>query len=135
MEKEEKLATEELDELHNSDSDKEYRKLKLRLEDLQNGKKKRYTLIAGIFSVAFFSAISLMVYSDVYVITVSKIVYSIVIGVLLGFCMALYVYILFDLQESKIRRKMLEYEAEDIKEEVQDDIFENSIKMSYKYLD
>lgn len=30
---------------------------------------------------------------------------------------------------------MLEYETENIQSEVQEDIFENSIKMSYKYLD
>ena len=54
---------------------------------------------------------------------------------MIGILVAIYAYLMFELQENQIRRKMLEYEAEDIKEEVQEDVFENSIKMSYKYLD
>lgn len=62
-------------------------------------------------------------------------VFSIFLGILAGIAMGLYTSMIFEIQESKIRRRMLEYEVEDIQDEVKEDIFENSIKMSYKYLD
>ena len=39
------------------------------------------------------------------------------------------------MREGALRRKILEYEADNVQDEVIEDIFENSIKMSYKYLD
>ncbi len=114
--------------------EKEYRKLKLRLEDLHK-RKSRYSLLFGIFAAAFVGICFFISEIVSFQITTTKVVCSIIASVLAGIFMAIYAYLAFDLQENKMRRKMLEYEAEDIKAEVQEDVFENSIKMSYKYLD
>lgn len=58
----------------------------------------------------------------------------ILISVAFGWCCSLCVTIVFEMSENRIRRKMLAYEIENTQNEVEKDIFENSIKMSYKYL-
>ena len=78
-----------------------------------------------------------MVFTEtlLYKITGFIVLVSILGGVGLGVVVALYMIMMLEMRESVIRRKILEYEAENIQSEVQEDIFENSIKMSYKYLD
>lgn len=115
--------------------EREYRKLKIKLEDLHN-RKNRYSLLFGIFTAVLVGIIFFLYLGiDSYQITFFKVVCSVIVSVFIGICTAIYAYMTLDLKENTIRRKMLEYEAEDIKEEVQEDVFENSIKMSYKYLD
>lgn len=46
-----------------------------------------------------------------------------------------YLRLILEINESNIRSRINAYEAENIKDDVVEDIFENSIKMSYKYLD
>ena len=113
-----------------------YEELEIRLDELEGGKKRQYTIIAGLISFIL-GSILCYVFQGIwgYEKTVSEVAYSIIFGVLTGIVVSLCVYIKFDLEESSLRREMLEYKAEDIQKEVQDDLFENSIKMSYKYLD
>ncbi len=114
--------------------EKEYRKLKLRLEDLHK-RKSRYSILWGIFTGIFMGILFVLYEMALSQITVFRAICYIIVAVMIGILVAIYAYLMFELQENQIRRKMLEYEAEDIKEEVQEDVFENSIKMSYKYLD
>lgn len=118
-------------------SEKDYRKLKVRLEDVQRRKKGKLPLLLGLISSIFFSFMILMVFTEtlLYKITGFIVLVSILGGVGLGVVVALYMIMMLEMRESVIRRKILEYEAENIQSEVQEDIFENSIKMSYKYLD
>lgn len=127
---ENKFSEEELRE-------REYRKLKLRLEDVQKRKKGKLSLFMGLIASVFSSWLFLMFMYDNfnYQGGVSGLVYSVGLGILLGISVGLYWHMLCELQESKIRQRMLDYEADYIQNEVQEDVFENSIKMSYKYLD
>lgn len=101
---------------------------------MHKGKRKN-SLIWGIIAAVAIGLFSIMYDMFSFQITVWDIVCSMLVAVLAGVFVALYMYLYLDLKESSLCRDMLEYEIEDIKEEVQDDVFENSIKMSYKYLD
>ena len=118
-------------------SEKEYNKLKLELEDLQKRKKKKITLISGVFSAVLFSVIFSILFLDSfnYDDKYSATFFALVLGCALGIAVSLYMSMILEIKESHIRREMLEYEAEHIQNEVEEDVFENSIKMSYKYLD
>lgn len=112
-----------------------YRKNKARLQELQHKKGK---LIKPLTFVIFGISILLSLYFFFDInneVTISSIAISAVVGsVMAGFFVA-YLGLSFEISESSLRRRILEYEANNIKDDVQEDIFENSIKMSYKYLD
>lgn len=118
-------------------SEKDYRKLKVRLEDIQRRKKGKIPLGLGLISSILCSFMLFMIFADTLLYENSGFVVliSILGGVGLGVVVVLYLFMLLEMRESVIRRRILEYEAENIQSEVQEDIFENSIKMSYKYLD
>lgn len=115
---------------------KEYKKLKLKLDTLQNGEKKKLLSSLGILTAIFISIMFFLLFrEDTYMKDSISLIFSCTIGVSSGVLIIIYGHLLIELQENKIRREMIEYEAEDIKEDIKEDIFENSIKMSYKYLD
>ena len=118
----------------------EYRRLELRLEQL---KKKRSwqtllilgVLIAVVISVTIFLAIADAWYYKDYKYMVPEAVISVAMGVVFAslgtFCWSMFI----ETEENRISRMMLGYEIDTIQSELEEDIFENSIKMSYKYLD
>lgn len=117
-------------------SETDYRKIKARLEAFQqkrSGKNIKLLLVA-LSAISFFMSLAFFV-DSLNDINISDIAISILVSApIVGFLFA-YLGLYFEMHESALRRKILEYEAEHIKEDVEDDIFENSIKMSYKYLD
>lgn len=129
-------SAEETTKIQDNISEAEYRRIKVRLQELQRkrtGKaiKWLYAAVAGV-TILIFLFLFLDSYSE---FSFSKIVISVIAGlVITGFFVA-YLGLVFEIQESVLRRKILEYEAENIKEDIKEDIFENAIKMSYKYLD
>lgn len=126
---------EEEKEIHENSNEKEYKKLKLRLETLKK-RKKQYELFVGSMTSIAVSVLGLVCFRDIfYTEKLLWIILSIACGASCGLLIVLYSNLMFEMQENRIRREMIEYEAEDIKEDVKEDIFENSIKMSYKYLD
>lgn len=135
--KDEKQEVLEKDIFEDDISEKEYKKLKIRFEDLQKRKKGKFSLFIGLVTSALFSVAFLLLIFDTYNYqnTIMGVIFSVGIGGLIGIGMAIYTSMVYEMQESKIRRRMLEYEAENIQDDVEEDIFENSIKMSYKYLD
>ncbi len=92
-------------------SEKDYRKLKIRLEDIQRRKKGKLPLLLGLLSSIFFFLMILMVFTEtlLYEITGVVIIVSILGGVGLGVVVALYMIMMLEMRESVIRRKMLEY--------------------------
>lgn len=118
-------------------SEKEYKKLQIRYDDLQKRKKGKSSLFIGILLTVIFSIMSLILFCEAfdYRDITSTLLFSSGLGILVGISAVIYVKMLYEMQESRIRRRMLEYEAENIQNKVEEDIFENSIKMSYKYLD
>lgn len=117
--------------------EKDYKKLKIRLEEVQRKKKGKIPILVSAFFAICIIMVSCFFIYDVYYdsMKTTEIIATIIVGVAIGFGMYLYIFMLYEMDESKIKRKMLEYEAENIKDEVKEDIFENSIKLSYKYLD
>lgn len=112
----------------------EYKKLKLKLDEFQNGKKWKHSLFSAIVSGTIVLFFEVFMLSFIEIDTFYVFFYSIAVVSVIIFSFMIY-YFMLDSQESSIRRKMLEYETENIQESVQNDVFENSIKMSYKYLD
>lgn len=112
-----------------------YQELKLKLEKFQNGKKWKYALIAGAVSGIIFLLLdfTILILTEEY--STYKIIGLVGVTILVMILAYIYAYCYLDMQENSIRRRMLEYETGDIQESVQNDVFENSIKMSYKYLD
>lgn len=116
-------------------SEADYKKVKLRLQELQQKTGKMIKLLSCVISGVSL-VFSLVFFFDSYnKITLSNVAISVITSlVVAGFCAA-YLALFIELKESSLRRRVLEYEAEHIKDDIEEDIFENSIKMSYKYLD
>lgn len=114
----------------------EYNRLKLRLESMQK-RRRKFSIFIGFFSAIMLSIIFICIYNSMYLGTMNfwTVVLYLVLAAACGVCMSLYGNILLEVKESRIRQEMLEYEAENIQEEVKEDFFEKSIKLSYKYLD
>lgn len=120
-----------------------YNNSKFEIENLPRKKKKNFltSILGGIIVAIIFSCIFIFSFleNNGYEIIISTIVFSIVWGCLMGIAVillsVLFLGIFWDLEESHNRRIIYEYETNHIQNELQDDIFENSIKMSYKYLD
>lgn len=117
--------------------EKEYKKMKIRLEEIQRKKRGKLPVLVSAFISICIICVSCFWIHDAYYYGMKsmEIVATITVGVVIGIGMYLNIVMIYESEESKIRRKMLEYESENIKEEVKEDIFENSIKLSYKYLD
>lgn len=119
--------------------EKEYRRLQIRLEEYRKRKKKYFVPLAiaialSVLSVFYLSAI--IVYKDFYhIISMPAMPALIAMGIILAIMSILYTSLFFEIKERKIQQQMLAYDLNNIWNEVEEDIFENSIKMSYKYLD
>lgn len=114
----------------------EQRDLKLREEDLQR-KGKKDILLLSIYCGA---GVGFILFLYVYATNENKplvlmVIVSIVSGIIFGLATFLLGSIEREGTELKIKRDLLKFETDDIQEQVQEDIFENSIKMSYNYLD
>lgn len=119
------------------DPDKEYKRLKIRLEELEGLTKSKgfiFLLISTSLGFAFLTGWLLIDTYD-YNLGVATFLISGAAGLLFGCFFAAYSYMAVNIKQSSIRRQILEYDVDDVQNEIKDDIFENSIKMSYKYLD
>lgn len=117
------------------DSLYKYRQLKNQLEEIQRNKKSKtiiFLWIATLLITVVASAVPLAASGYPLPIVIPA---TIATGILFGSCVVAYIHMLLDMQESAIRRKMIEFEVAETQNEISDDIFKNSIKMSYKYLD
>ena len=123
-------------EFRHNISEAEYRRLKAKLQEFQQ-KRSRKTIKLLPIAVASIVTICLAVffYHRYYELSFTNIILSIIAGLVTAVFFFAYMGLLFEILESSLRRRILEYEADHIKENVEEDIFENSIKMSYKYLD
>ncbi len=114
---------------------REYRSLKLQLEEMQTGYKKIY-IICGIMCFIVFYGVGIVSLSRTSIYNTMEIsLISFIFSFLETLFFIMYLHLKRSEKERMLRREILEYEIEDIQKEVQEDIFENSIKMSYKYLD
>lgn len=114
----------------------ERQKLQAQLESIKQRQKSKLMLF---FCLSFATLISLMVifayYKSYNKFDIATIVFSLGFSFLVGFFMVFYIKFLFEMKENSIRRKISEIDAVYAQKDVEEDVFENSIKMSYKYLD
>ena len=87
-----------------------------------------------LFTVTFVLFLAVSLYPN-NVFNIEYIIVCIIISICFGLFVVTYTLLLMEASQNGIKRKILEYEAINLQEEVNNDIFENSIKMSYKYLD
>lgn len=117
-------------------SEKEYKNLKIRLDDVREKRKTR-NRYAAYFSFLFAALVTL--YFFVLVFDLRSSITNIAISAIAGFFGGTVLFVCYnmsyEMQESALQRQILIYEANNIKVDMADDIFEHSINMSYKYLD
>lgn len=113
----------------------EYRKAKVKLESLQRKSSWKIMLLVFSFFALFMAALFFAAVFDVYTFGFKSVLLSLFAGSLIAIFVVVYLRLILEINESNIRSKINVYEAENIKDDVVEDIFENSIKMSYKYLD
>lgn len=113
------------------EKEKRYKKLRLDLEALEKKKEmkvpRKIGVIVGVLSSAFLCTMAMRLYFRELILLV------LFISIAIGWVAYLLVSMIFDMKENRIRRKLIEYEMEQDQEKVEEDIFENSIKTSYKY--
>lgn len=121
---------------NNNDAFKRYEAFQIRLEALKQKRKiiNKYANLCSLFLAILGTLYFLTVVFD-YEPNAVNIATSILLGSLIGITFILNYNMLFEIKENSLRRKMFTCEADSIKDDIGADIFENSIKMSYKYLD
>lgn len=115
---------------------KEYQLLRHELDSWESGaKKRRYVLLSGIVTglVTFFLLLD-GIRPEYRGTTIGTMV-AVTVSVLLGLLAALLLSSSIENHKYRVLTKMMEYDAYYIQDQILNDVFENSIKMSYKYLD
>lgn len=114
--------------------EKEYKRLQIRLEEHRK-KKKQYFVPLAIVMVLMVLSIFFLSTKMVHMDYSSEIPLLGTLGTVLIIMSILYTSLFFEIKERKIKNKMMAYELDNMLSEVEEDIFGNSIKMSYQYLD
>lgn len=120
----------------NTAAEKEYYRLKLQLQQIQK-KHKSKSMYLAIFLLSIFCGFCIFVV-EYYIEDKSisfSIISSILVSIFIGCLILLYCSLILEARENSIRRKMIDFEVTTIQDDAKEDIFENSIKISYKYLD
>jgi hypothetical protein len=117
------------------ENEADYRKAKVRLESLQRKSSWKTMLLIFLFIALFMAAMFFLAVFDVYTFGLKAVSLSLFAGSLIAIFVIVYLRLILEMAESSISSRINAYEAENIKDDVVEDIFENSIKMSYKYLD
>lgn len=118
------------------DVEQEYRKAKAKLARMQKNKKRLWLTIPICFII--FVCILLSEAIDTTGIrhfNFSDALFPIIFSIALCSMLSLYLFIVSELSTTKLERQILEYESVHIQKDIKNDIFENSIRMSYNYLD
>lgn len=116
-------------------TDADYCRAKAKLDSLRRKRSWKVLLLFFLF-FAFIATFGVFIlFFDVYPLNLKAILVSAVFGSLIAIFLVIYFLLGIEISESNIRSKINLYEAENIKKDVAEDIFENSIRMSYKYLD
>ena len=119
----------------NIENDTDYRKAKVKLESLQHKRSWKTMVLIFLCFTLLVAAMFFAVFFDIYAFSVKSVSLSLLAGSLVSIFFIVYFCLILEIAESNIRSRINAYEAENIKDDVVEDIFENSIKMSYKYLD
>lgn len=135
MKREKKSTQSETPPIDDIVSETDYRKAKAKLKSLQRKRSGKTVTLLFSFSLLVLSFSIYNLFFDWYSFGFKTVFISLFSGCLISFFFIMYYLLSIEMLENTVRRKIDEYEAENLKNDVEEDIFENSIKMSYKYLD
>ncbi len=114
----------------------ERQKLQTQLESIRQKQKSKLMIFICLIFAALISLMVVFTYYQSYErFDVATIVFSLAFSFIFAFFMIFYIKLLLAMRENSIRRKITEIDAIYVQKDVEEDVFENSIKMSYKYLD
>ena len=92
--------------MENTERERRYKKLQLKLEELQKRRDRKFSRKIGIIAGVLFAAVLFFVGSS-FAFYKSDIIFMILISVAFGWCCRLCVTIVFEMSENRIQRKML----------------------------
>lgn len=118
-------------------SEKEYKELKARYESFKLYNNKKTIICVGMFTTMLTMMFCLLIIFDTLMNKdiLFGIGLSIAISVPFGISATMLFQLELDVLANRLRRKIIIYEVANVQDQVEEDIYENSIKMSYKYLD
>lgn len=118
-------------------SEKEYKELKARYESFKLYNNKKTIICVGIFTTMLTMMFCLLIIFDTLMNKdiLFGIGLSIAISVPFGISATMLFQLELDVLANRLHRKIIIYEVANVQDQVEEDIYENSIKMSYKYLD
>lgn len=117
-------------------SKKHRSKLQAQLQDLEHRRKSKSMKWFCTLMPAAVAVMAIFTYYSIHrEIDVVFAVLAVVISVILAGILIVYTNLILELRENRLRRELLELDALYVQNVVEEDIFENSLKMSYKYLD
>lgn len=118
-------------------SEKEYKELKARYESFKLYNNKKTIICFGMFTTMLTMMFCLLIIFDTLMNKdiLFGIGLSIAISVPFGISATMLFQLELDVLANRLHRKIIIYEVANVQDQVEEDIYENSIKMSYKYLD
>lgn len=117
-------------------TEEEYIAAKRKLSNSQQKFRKRSIIcFIGCLSVIMFFSYTFTATKESKLSDDMRVIISITAGIIVGVAFGYMYNFLLSIFDYRLYSKVNEYEIRHLHEEVQNDIFENSIKMSYKYLD
>ena len=127
----------EIDCIFNEDKIKMERgALEGRLAVIRQRKKSKYLWAICLSICLIFSLSVIFCYYYVYEeFNLATIIFSFGFCAIFGLFMVFYIKIMYETRENNIKIRLSEIDALFAQKDVEEDVFENSIKMSYKYLD
>lgn len=118
------------------DVEQEYRKAKAKLTRIQKYKKRLWLTIPICFIISVCILLSAVIRTTgIRHFNFSDALFPIIFSIALCGVLSLYLFIGSEISTTKLERQILEYESVHIQKDIKNDIFENSIRMSYNYLD
>ena len=134
-----KVNTESTEKVYNifeENSKVERQKLQAQLESLKRKRKSKTMWFFGLLFAAFItSMVTFSYYLSYSKFDIAITIFSLCVSLILSLFMIFYIKFMFEMRENSIQRKLYEIDAVYAQKDVEEDIFENSLKMSYKYLD
>lgn len=124
-----------------TDIQREYNLVKSELQMLEKKRKNKaiYLLILLIsigVTLLCYSAYGFSVYEDGKPdINLFGVIISISIGVFIASIISIITYLFYEMRENFTKRQLIELEVITMQKNIEEDIFDNSLKLSYKYLD
>lgn len=135
MKKEKKTECLEESSIDKISSEEDYHKVKARMHSLQRKRSLKNLLLLFLFMSMLATYTIISIFFDWYNLSFRTVCVSLFSASVISLFLIVYFLLTIELFESSYRRKIDEYEASNLQIDVNEDIFDNSIKMSCKYLD